>query len=364
MEVKALTIKELETYSLDWERILLSKKFPSPFCSPDLVLPWIRSFGDSYKLLTLGFFKNGIVKGFMPLALRKKGIVEARALIFCGSAELHSDHLDIVASEEDSDSCFEALWDFITSGGFDWDFLNFSLISKESRLMDQISGSNRMGWQLNERSFAPFIDLSGGFDKYLSHFNGKHRYTLRKKTNKLTEQGFTYTAYGRGQIGEGIESLCRLHSLRATNKAIESTFQGEKLIVMHKAIAENLCDGRLWLRFLERDGKKIGAFYGFELGERLFYYQFGLDPEWEPYSPGTVLMYKVIEEAFSRELKEFDFLRGNESYKYGWTKSERPLYSALAYRKTVRGRISRSVACSKSYITKTLKSLKHNPSKR
>lgn len=357
MEVKALTVKELEAYSQDWERILLSKKFPSPFCSPDLVLPWIRCFGDSYKLLALGFFQNGVARGFMPLAVCKKSIVKARALIFCGSAELHSDHLDIIASEEDSDSCFEALWGFLTSDDFDWDFLNLSFISKEGRLMDQISGSSRMGWELKERSAAPFIDLAGGFDNYLSHFNGKHRYTLRKKANKLAEQGFTYTACGPGQVGEGIESLCRLHSLRATNKGIESTFQGEKLIVLHKAIAENFSNGRLWLRFLERDGKKIGAFYGFELGGRLFYYQFGLDPEWEPYSPGTVLMYKVIEEAFSSGLKEFDFLRGNESYKYGWTKSERPLYSALAYRKTVRGRISMSVAFSKNYITKRLKSL-------
>lgn len=357
MEVKILNIEDIETHRQEWERMLLSRDFPSPFCSLDLLLPWIRCFGHSYSLLTLGFFKDGIAKGFMPLVINKKeGLVETRSLIFCGSAELHSDHLDIISSEEDSDRCFEALWSFLADRKLHWDILKFSLISKESRIMRQITGSSNLEWELKERSTAPFIDLGEGFDKYFSNFNGKHRYTLRKKVNKLAEQGYIYTACNHDQIGEGIESLYRLHSLRATNKGIESTFNGERLLALHKTAAGNFSsNGRLWLRFLERDGKKIGAFYGFELGGRLFYYQFGLDPEWEPFSPGTVLMYKVIEETFTRKLKEFDFLRGNESYKYGWTKSERPLYSAVTYRKTLRGAISRSVADSKSYITKSFK---------
>jgi CelD/BcsL family acetyltransferase involved in cellulose biosynthesis len=358
MEIRVLDINEIEARAAEWEKILMSKKAPSPFCSLDLILPWMKHFKDEYSPLCIGFFDGGAAKGFIPLAISNRSLVEGRVLTFCGSEDLYSDHLDIIAGEDDSVNCLSALWDFLAGEELAWDLINLSLISKESGLMSQITGSSPLEWELKEKSTAPFIDLTQGFDSFLSGFNGKHRYTLRKKVNKLAEQGFSFRPCGDDQVAEGIETLFQLHSLRAVSKGIESTFCGEKLLAFHKEAARRLnSNKRLWLRFLEKDDKRIGAFYGFELAGKLFYYQFGIDPEWEPFSPGTVLMYKVIEEAFSRGLSEFDFLRGNESYKYGWTKNERPLYAARAYRKSFRGNLSKTVSHSKDFLKKRLKRL-------
>lgn len=358
MEIRILDINEIEAREAEWEKLLLSMKTPSPFCSLDLILPWMRHFKDEYSPQCVGFFEGGAAKGFMPLAISNRSLVEGRVLTFCGSTELYSDYLDIVSAEGDSARCLSALWDFLSGEGFAWDLIDLSLISKESGLMSQITGSSPLEWELKEKSTAPFIDLTQGFEGFLSGFNGKHRYTLRKKVNKIAEQGFSFNTCAEEMIPEGLESLFRLHGMRAVSKGIESTFCGDKLLAFHKDAARRLSSsGKLWLRFLEKEDKRIGAFYGFELGGKLFYYQFGIDPEWEPFSPGTVLMYKVIEEAFSRGLTEFDFLRGNESYKYGWTKAERPLFEARAYRKSLRGNLSKTVSHSRDFLKKRLKRL-------
>lgn len=358
MEIRILDRNKIEAHGAEWDALLLSRQHPSPFCSLELILPWMSCFGSNYKLLPLGFFKNGAARGFMPLAMSNGNLAQGRTLTFCGSTELYSDHLDIISGEEDSGECLDALWKFLAGGAIAWDFMDLSLISNESRLMKQVTCTGPLEWDLKEKSAAPFIDLSQGFDKYLSGFNGKHRYNLRRVANKLKEQGFSYNACGQEQITQGIESLFHLHGLRAVSKGIQSTFHGEELLAFHKAAAEKLNSrGRLWLRFLEKEDKRIGAFYGFELGGRLFYYQFGIDPEWEPFSPGTVLMYKVIEEACASGLKEFDFLRGSEPYKYVWTKEQRTLYSAQAYNRSIRGSLTRTVSQSKDFLKKRLKRL-------
>ncbi|MBI2400019.1 MAG: GNAT family N-acetyltransferase, partial [Deltaproteobacteria bacterium] len=295
---------------------------------------------------------------FMPLAMGKGGFLGGRVLTFCASSELYSDHLDMISSRQDSLACLETLWDFLKGDGLSWESLVISTVSSESALFRHASDFEEMAWEVREKSAAPYIDLSAGFDAYMSAFNGKHRYTLKKKARRLSEQGFSYAACAPGEIEAGVAGLFELHRLRAVSKGIDSTFNGEKLLSLHKAASMSLSGkGRLWLRFLQRDGTKIAAFYGFELGGRLFYYQFGIDPHWEPWSPGTVLMYNVIEEAFSKGLHEFDFLRGDEAYKSDWANKRRTLYSMKSYRKSIRGNLSRTAFRSMDFLKKNVRSL-------
>lgn len=356
MEARLLDTECLKASQADWDRLLLLGRLPSPFCSLDFIEPWLGLYVGEYEPMVIGLFENGKAKGFMPLALRKAGFLGNRVLNYCASRELYSDHLDIISSEEDSPACLEAVMEFLNGENISWEELDISLVSSGSALFSLASADRR--WEAKERSVAPYIDLSSGFDGYMSGFNNKHRYTLRKKARRLSEEGFSYKACPSDDIEAGITSLFELHRLRAASKGIESTFNGERLVALHKAAAKSFdAKGRLWLKFLERDGQKIAAFYGFETGGRLFYYQFGIDPEWEPWSPGTVLMHKVIEEAFSKGLREFDFLRGAESYKDDWANGKRTLYSLKSYRKGLCGDISRTAVRSKDFLKKGVRRL-------
>jgi CelD/BcsL family acetyltransferase involved in cellulose biosynthesis len=358
MEVRVLKTEDLKAAGACWDRLLLKASLPSPFCSLDLIEPWLERYSGEYDPVVLGVFKDGSAKGFMPLALGRGVFPGSRVLTFCGSAEFCSDHLDIVSAAEDSLVCLEAVWEFLKDGGLPWGSLDISTVSPESALFRYASCFEDMAWEAREKSVAPYIDLSPGFDAYMSGFNGKHRYTLKKKARKLSDLGFSYGAPPACEVEAGVAELFELHRLRAASKGIDSAFQGETLLCVHKAAAVSLsARQRLWLRFLERDGRKIAAFYGFELGGRLFYYQFGIDPEWEAWSPGTVLMHKVIEEAFSRGLHEFDFLRGDEAYKSVWANEKRILYSMKSYRKSVCGGLSRTAFRSKDFLKKNVRRL-------
>ena len=52
-------------------------------------------------------------------------------------------------------------------------------------------------------------------------------------------------------------------------------------------------------------------------------------------SPGQILLYHCVQDAIHRELRIFDHLRGEESYKSGWTNCADDLYRLQVARSSV-----------------------------
>jgi CelD/BcsL family acetyltransferase involved in cellulose biosynthesis len=129
--------------------------------------------------------------------------------------------------------------------------------------------------------------------------------------------------------------------LRSRKKNIQSTFSSVDIREFHKSLWKRINNsGWLSLRFLKSEKKIIAASYNFNYQGRVFSYQKGMDPEWERYGPGKAIVYEAIREAFLTGSKEYNFLRGNEEYKSGWTRECRPLFTVTIYNSTVGGRIT------------------------
>ena len=123
-------------------------------------------------------------------------------------------------------------------------------------------------------------------------------------------------------------------------KKIRSSFARPKVVQFHLELLRLLPPGQIWLRGLQYRGTLIAVFYGFVLGGRLSYYQLGHDPSWSGYSPGAVLLQETIREAFDKRLSEYNFLQGEESFKFRWAKAMRSLYSVDLFNRSPLGRLS------------------------
>jgi CelD/BcsL family acetyltransferase involved in cellulose biosynthesis len=74
----------------------------------------------------------------------------------------------------------------------------------------------------------------------------------------------------------------------------------------------------LELAFLELGGRKAAAFFNFTFGNRVWVYNSGMDPQYAQYSPGWVLLAMLIRRAIEKGCQAFDFMRGDEPYKFQW----------------------------------------------
>jgi CelD/BcsL family acetyltransferase involved in cellulose biosynthesis len=79
------------------------------------------------------------------------------------------------------------------------------------------------------------------------------------------------------------------------------------------------------LHYLKEGDRIIAIGLGFEYLRRYLCFLSGFDPEFSTYSPGSLLLGKVLEMCYQKGIKEVDLLRGAEAYKYRFNALDRKL---------------------------------------
>ncbi len=75
--------------------------------------------------------------------------------------------------------------------------------------------------------------------------------------------------------------------------------------------------GWLQLAFVEMDGVRAASLLNFDYGGDILVYNSGYDPaRFRHLSPGIIVTARCIEHAIRLGRRRFDFLRGDEVYKY------------------------------------------------
>jgi CelD/BcsL family acetyltransferase involved in cellulose biosynthesis len=85
---------------------------------------------------------------------------------------------------------------------------------------------------------------------------------------------------------------------------------------MSQAIRAAHKQGYLWLAYLEVDDVKAAATLCFDYRNKLWGYNSGVSFDFKDISPGWVIMGQTIQWCCENGRYEFDFMRGDEEYKY------------------------------------------------
>ncbi len=115
------------------------------------------------------------------------------------------------------------------------------------------------------------------------------------------------------------DTLLRLHNRSWTDRGGSKAVDHDKLESFHRESARSfLTVGLLRLHVLKLSSRPIAALYGFQARKRVYYYLAGFDHNFSKLSLGAILIAHAIEQSIASGAKEFDFLRGQEAYKYQW----------------------------------------------
>jgi CelD/BcsL family acetyltransferase involved in cellulose biosynthesis len=74
--------------------------------------------------------------------------------------------------------------------------------------------------------------------------------------------------------------------------------------------------GILMMSFLEINGQKAAGYTAFDYLNRLWVYNSGINRSFFEYSPGWVLLGNLLRWCNENRREAFDFMRGDEEYKY------------------------------------------------
>jgi len=240
------------------------------------------------------------------------------ALLLIGSIEI-SDYLDLIVRTEDHARFLTGLLDFLVSflpdswSGVDW----YNLPDSSPTLAALKAESTQRGWTHLEEMYRPTprIALNGDFDEYLGRVEKKQRHEIRRKMRRAEESGRGVRWYisDMKDVEAEIDVFLGLME-HDQGKAgfLHDDMRGQMRAVIRTA-HEN---GWLWLAFLEADNKRIAAALNFDYNNKLWGYNAGVNRDFMDLSPGWVLLGYVLQWACENKRTEFDFMRGDEEYKY------------------------------------------------
>ena len=338
-----------------WNVLVERMRYPSVFCGWEWMASWWEHFGDGQKLHTLMIYRDGELRGILPLYLLRRSPVRharvGRVLGYCTAADLYPDPLDIVSAEADAEACIEAALSYLRDSASDWDVLYLRFLAEDSNLFRVLGRARAYSPRIEQVSVAPYIPITGSYDDYLGGLSANERSNVRRRRRKLIQgRSAEYTDFRSDDPQQVLKTLFELHQKRSAEKGIDSSFARTEVLAFFRDLLNRLDPSHGWLRGIRCGGETVASFCGFVAGDKLSYYQLGYDPAWSEFSPGSVLLQETIREAFDRGMGEYNFLQGGEAFKYRWARQARPLYSVDLFNLSSCGQVSRALRAAHSIL--------------
>jgi len=170
----------------------------------------------------------------------------------------------------------------------------------------------------------PFLSINGDWNAYYASVSKKHRYDASRCSRRLSEQGelvfrrFDLVEENKLELFSSI-NIQRQHSLNRLS-LYENPFKNGFLRRVTKDL-NNI--GMMDAAALFLSDRMITYVYGFLYRNTHYYWNISFLPEYARYSPGKILLQNLIADSFERGYKEFDFMRGDEDYKFIWARDFR-----------------------------------------
>jgi len=292
----------------------------TPFSRHEYLSEWWKTLGGGEwkdaKLVLVSAMENDQYVGIAPLFIDSYD--GKLALLLIGSIEI-SDYLDLIVREKDLPRFLSGLIDFLASSltegwsAIDW----YNLPDSSPTLAALKMEAERRGWDYHEEVYRPTprVPLTGSFDDYLMSLDKKQRHELRRKMRRASESGRVrfYIVDKDANIEPELESFFHL--------MVQDPGKAEFLHdVMREQMSHTIRiahqQGYLWLAYLEIDGVKAAATLCFDYKNKLWGYNSGVSFDYKDISPGWVIMGQTIQWCCENGRYEFDFMRGDEEYKY------------------------------------------------
>ena len=303
-----------------WNALAEQSITDTPFARHEYLSQWWQTRGGgewpSAELVLVSASENDQLIGIAPLFIAEHD--GQRALMLVGSIEI-SDYLDLIVCEQDSQRFLSGLLDFLSSESNHWSALDWYNIPDSSPTLAALkAAADRRGWSHHEETYhpTPRIPLSGSFEEYLARIDKKQRHEIRRKMRRAaeSEKNVRFTIVnGTEDINAGINAFFDLMAQEPSKAEFLHSAMREQ---MTATIQNAHSQGYLWLAFLEIGGTKTAASLNFDYKNKLWGYNSGVSSEHRELSPGWVLLAHTIQWCCENGRYEFDFMRGDEEYKY------------------------------------------------
>lgn len=309
----------------EWNDLVARTRFDNFFSTREWQTTWWEYLGQG-DLWILAFRRtdNNALVGIAPLyvVLRSDGPnAGKREVHFVGCIEV-SDYLDVIVEPGWESAVYRHLLAWLRGPAAPaWDVLDLCNLPEESlthRLLPPLAEAEGWGVEVFQEDTAPQFALPLRYETYLQEqVDKKQRHEIRRKQRRVEREAeVQFVMVDRSHALEA--EVDDFVALQRASRADKADFMTPAMRRFFLGVARRMVEAdRLRLFFLTINGEKAATLYAFEYGRRFWLYNSGYDPDaYAQFSPGWVLLAYAIQYAIAAGCREFDFMQGDEEYKY------------------------------------------------
>ncbi len=355
-----------------WDRLLGATAAATPFSRWTVHRAWWDAYGSTAheQYLTCAPATDAAsILGIVPLmhrheeepddaatatALRRSTRAGTRVrpdakAVFMG-ASYHADYATVLCDPADLPDVADALARDLAGspdpvhGPMPWDVVDLRRLRAEDPARAALAAAfealaEDAGWDVFEEveDVCPVTTMpDGDWDDYLATLDKKARHEIRRKLRRAESAGevrFELLEPGAAAVDAFID----LHQARWGAEGLFPDTEGGRRSrrFMHRLAELEAAEGegcQLQLGRVSVGGRVIFATVGFDDGTTCYFYNAGMDPEARDLSPGVTGTAAYLRDRQAAGRRRFDFLRGNEPYKYEWGARDEPIHRILVTR--------------------------------
>jgi CelD/BcsL family acetyltransferase involved in cellulose biosynthesis len=311
--------QRLEELEPAWRALWSTLEDVTPFQSPDWILPWWHHYGQG-RLLTFAFWSDHQLAGLAPLYIYDDSTDSTRRVFLVGTG--NTDYLDVIIHPQFRRDCWQALVAEISQRRDLWDECNFQRLRRASTLLQHLVLDVGLVENSTEQEPCVVIDLCHG-----SPAEGMLKTSNVYARRLASNEPFSIEQSSPTSLNEFLSAFEQLHERRWRAKGLPGVLAEDRDRSFHREVAARFFQtGNLMFYALRIQGKLVSVVYGFHHRDRSYSYLSGFDPDYRRHSVGTILVGHAVQQALEQH-RSFDFLKGQEPYKYRWGARDELVFS-------------------------------------
>jgi CelD/BcsL family acetyltransferase involved in cellulose biosynthesis len=348
------TPEALERLGPEWQALAAAHGRGLPFPTFEWLSLWWKHFAEHRAQvrddLFVRAFRNGAgeLVGVAPMMITRRpgvGPLAFRMLDFFGTDPYVTELRGLLCHPEWEGRVTRALLDHLAARASAWDWIHWRGLREGSEAFQILSARPDVTLQGETPDY--LLRPAGTWEEFKSSRGRNLKESLRKCYNSLKRDGHAFSlevAASRDEVRAAVERFLALHGARAEvtgTVAHGNVFESPSA----RAFLFEVCD-----RFAARDmarifqlrvaEKVVACRIGFALGDSLYLYFSGYDPEWAKYSVMTTTVAEAIRWAQANRFAVVNLSFGTDVSKTRWDPEKVVYRNALQASPGVRGRLA------------------------
>ena len=312
-----------EEISDSWNKLLQQSRSDTIFLTWEWLYTWGKRYlGKDRSLFILVVYENNEITGIAPWYINsfKYGPFRLRQIEFLGCPEAGSDYVDVFTREKKEKEIAQLIYHYLFHEiSCKWDLIMLRSIPSRSlfllNFLQEIK-KNRKYYEIQDDAFCPFLFLPRKWEEFNNGLSQSRRRRSTYDMNVLNREGkVNYQTFQPMNEAIPLERFIALYKERWGNSKEEFCSFLQEITFRSS--------GKKWVNIdlLSVNGKDVAGLFLLKYQDTSFMYLMAVDTNYnKKISVGHVITSMSIENSISNGFLIYDFLKGEEEYKFYWAK--------------------------------------------